>query len=270
MIDRTFCHLTGLRRASEERLWQRGVLSWDDWMCNGYTAVSPAKAERIREQLADSRQALTTGDVDYFLKRLPAADRPRLFADFADQTAFVDIETDGLHEGARITTVALYQAGTVRVFIRGYDLEEFPNAVSKAGMLVTYFGTRFDLPILRQEFRLPFAQPHLDLCPTLHAWGHFGGLKTIEQQLRLAPRTVGALDGGDAVRLWHHYLSTNNREILAQLLRYNAWDVVNLVPLLSMSCGWSMASYPLPAYREFASPWLQPQELIAPWGTVAL
>ena len=66
-----------------------------------------------------TRQALLARDAGHFLTRLPVAERPRVLGDFAAETGYLDIETDGLYEGARVTTVALFSQDGVRVFVRG-------------------------------------------------------------------------------------------------------------------------------------------------------
>ncbi|OGV64088.1 MAG: hypothetical protein A3K19_06055 [Lentisphaerae bacterium RIFOXYB12_FULL_65_16] len=269
MLTRSFCHFRGVKRDGERHLWRHGILGWDDVERGVPSGIlSPAKTASLREQVAVTRQALLARDAGHFLTRLPVAERPRVLGDFAAETGYLDIETDGLYEGARVTTVALFSQDGVRVFVRGQNLDRLPAAIEGLRLLVTYNGKRFDMPILQREFGQEFGVPHLDLCPVLHAWGHYGGLKAIERRLGIAGRTTGGLDGNDAVLLWQHYVEQGDAEALRLLLRYNASDVLTLEPLAWKAWRWAMDGYPLqlpvPPSR------LCPNHLQTPWGSLAL
>jgi uncharacterized protein YprB with RNaseH-like and TPR domain len=103
-------------------------------------------------------------------------------------------------------------------------------------MLVTFFGTGFDLPMLSRRFPdLAFDQLHVDLCHALRRLGYRGGLKKVEVDLGLvrAPETRG-LSGWDAVRLWREHRA-GSREALELLLAYNREDVLNMRELLAIA-----------------------------------
>ena len=55
----------------------------------------------------------------------------------------------------------------------------------------------------------------------------YGGLKRVEEQLDIQRRTRG-IDGMEAMRLWHRYETTQDREAFMALLEYNREDVLNL------------------------------------------
>ena len=102
-------------------------------------------------------------------------------------------------------------------------------------MLVTFFGTGFDLPFIRRTFpKLEMPQMHVDLCYLLRKLGYRGGLKKIETQLGIGrtSETTG-LSGMDAVRLWYQYLG-GSQKALETLLTYNAEDVRNMSDLLAI------------------------------------
>jgi uncharacterized protein YprB with RNaseH-like and TPR domain len=97
-------------------------------------------------------------------------------------------------------------------------------------MIVTFFGSGFDVPMLQKRFRdVKFDQIHLDLCPTLRRLGFRGGLKSIEKQVGIArvEETQG-LTGFDAIKLWNRYLRNRDDSALETLIAYNREDVVNL------------------------------------------
>ena len=51
-----------------------------------------------------------------------------------------------------ITCVGLSDGTTVEAFVRGDNLMDFPDAIRRFDMLVTYNGLCFDVPVLRRAF----------------------------------------------------------------------------------------------------------------------
>lgn len=154
----------------------------------------------------------------------------RAFPDFRDSCVYLDIETDGGQSGDSVTMVGLYDGKDFKCLVKGDNLENFRDVISKYSMVVTFFGSGFDLPILQKRFLgLRFDQIHIDLCPTLRRVGMKGGLKKIENQLGIyrSAETVG-LNGYDAVLLWRRYERNRDDSALERLIAYNREDVVNL------------------------------------------
>ena len=111
-------------------------------------------------------------------------------------------------------------------------MEALPAAVRPAKLLVTFNGSRFDLPFLRKAFpRFGLDLIHMDLLHPLRRLGFAGGLKSIEEEMGISrsDETTG-LRGIDAIRLWHAY-ERGDDDALDLLLAYNMEDVVNLEPL---------------------------------------
>ena len=233
MLIHTFCHLKGLSRSAEERLWSRGIMTWDDYeRCRGGGVFSERKNEEVLMQLRESRQAFERGDAGYFLDGLPPADRVRVFPHFRDQIAYLDIETTGLNSSDEITTIALYDGASVKTYVKGRNLSEFPRDAASAGLLVTFNGERFDLPFLRMAFGEDFDQPHLDLYPVLKALGYRGGLKACEKALEVERQVPADIDGKEAARLWRRYSTEGDEFALSLLIAYNSQDVLSLEQLL--------------------------------------
>ena len=245
MLTKTFIGLAGLGQKAELALWRQGILDWNQ-ACRAYSLpLSPRKAEDLLAAIRQGRVAMKSGLAGWFFQRLPQAHRARALVDFADRTAFVDIETTGLSRQDEITTIAVYLAGRMHLFVRGINLEQLLGLLPSVQIIVTFNGTRFDLPFLRRTFGLPFEQAHLDLMPALRAYGYRGGQKRIEHSLGLTrPGKTGGLDGNDAVRLWKGYLS-GNRSCLKKLLYYNAEDAWKLALLAERCFVFSAEYYPI-------------------------
>ncbi len=233
MLRQTFLHVPGVSYRTEERLWQSGVASWDDVLEDRMPAVPPHLRSVLGEEITRSQEALRRGRYRYFTVRLPQREHWRAWPEFRDAVAYLDIETTGLDIGRdAVTVVGVYDGRRKRSFIQGENLEELPAALERVRLLVTFNGSRFDVPFLRRAFpRMRLDQLHLDLMNPLHRLGYWGGLKRIERRLgiRRSDETAG-MGGFDAVRLWHAYVNGDD-DALDVLVAYNREDVVNLEPL---------------------------------------
>ncbi len=233
MLERTFLHIPGVGAQTERALWSAGCHSWSD-LAGGLDRYSCGTAARddVARHLAMSQQAYADGHHQYFARALGTSEAWRAWPEFRDRCVYLDIETDGGQSGNAITTIGLYDANGFTALVRDVDLGNFPDLISRYSMVVTFFGTGFDLPMLQKRFgTVRFDQIHLDLCPTLRKLGLKGGLKSIEKQLGLSRgEDTDGLTGMDAIRLWRQY-QRGNRKSLETLIAYNREDVVNLETL---------------------------------------
>lgn len=233
MLRQTFLHVPGVGYRTEERLWRSGIASWDDVGTDRMAWVSPHLRDVLADEIARSEAALRGGRYRYFTLRLPLREHWRVWPEFRDAVAFLDIETTGLDIGRdALTVVGVYDGRRKRSFVRGENLEELPAALDRARLLVTFNGSRFDVPFLRRAFpRMRLDQLHLDLMNPLHRLGYWGGLKKIERRLGIerSDETAG-LSGFDAIRLWAEY-EAGDEDARDRLVAYNLEDVVNLEPL---------------------------------------
>lgn len=180
----------------------------------------------------ESERRLAKRDHAFFAAWLPTAERWRAYGDFREDAAYLDIETTGLNwSGDLITLVGVSDGLRFRTYIRGVDLDELATDLRRFKVLVTFNGTHFDLPVMRNAF--PYLPPllHVDLQYPLRRLGYRGGLKLIERRLGLErPDDVRGLTGSDAVKLWRRY-ERGDEEGLDALIEYNRQDVENLRPL---------------------------------------
>lgn len=236
MLTQTFVHIRGIGYSTERRLWERGISDWDAFLTlprAERTQLARSRGEDVEALVACSRERLAAGDWRFFAKRLPPREHWRAVPQFRERILFLDIETDGGLAGESVTVIGAHDGRRLHQFVRGRNLAEFAELAAEAQLLVTFFGSRFDLPLLRLAFpQLALDALHVDLCPTLRRLGLRGGLKAIERQLGFvrSDETAG-LTGWDAVRLWSDYRRGRDGA-LATLLRYNAEDVENMRPLL--------------------------------------
>jgi uncharacterized protein YprB with RNaseH-like and TPR domain len=236
LLEATYLHAQGIGRATELRLWQAGARDWNTYLAASDTSWPLTRAQRalLTPTVLESKQRLEAEDFRWFAERLPASEQWRAVPSFGHRLAFVDIETNGGMGADDLTVVGVFDGWRMRQYVRGQNLEQFPEALEDAAILVTFFGTGFDLPFLRRAFpHVPFPQMHVDLCFMLKKLGYRGGLKHIETQFGIQRSSdTRGLSGWDAVRLWREYRK-GRRSSLDTLLAYNAEDVRNMAVLLS-------------------------------------
>jgi len=233
VLTRTFCHLSGVGLNTERALWEAGCTAWDD-LIEGRSATGRARSvESLRREAVRSKDRLGRRDAAFFGRSLPSGQQWRLFEEFRDSVAYVDIETTGLGDADdHITSIALYDGAQVRHYVYGQNLDEFPGDLERYGMIVTYNGKCFDVPWLERHFYTRFELAHVDLRYVLASLGLRGGLKNCERQMGLDRGELDGVDGFFAVLLWREYERTGNPRVLDTLLAYNVQDVLNLEPLM--------------------------------------
>ena len=125
MLCHTFQHIPGLGERRERALWRRGISTWDDLLAP--PAQRPAALLHDAQAIIHlSQEALRQGNIYFFAQLLPVREHWRLYGDFQDATAYLDIETGPLglwptgHHGHR----PLRRAG-VSSFVRGDNLHTF-------------------------------------------------------------------------------------------------------------------------------------------------
>lgn len=230
MLEHTFCHIQGIGHSGEQKLWDRGILSWTDLLARP-GAVPRVSEHEVVSVLEQSRQALNDEPL-YFIKRLKHGDRWRLFPHFRDRVGYIDIETTGLGPGCDITTISLYDGNQVRTYVNGINLDDFVEDVADIGVFISFNGLSFDIPIIEHYFRIELRQAHLDLRYVLSRMGFKGGLKKCERQLGINRGSLDGIDGSFAVLLWREYERTGSEQALETLLAYNIEDTVNLERLM--------------------------------------
>lgn len=238
MLRSTFLHLPGIGYVTEAQLWRSGVRDWTALRQLAELPGVPAdRRTAIDRMLDDGEAALRERNAEWFARRLPTAERWRMYPEFRDLTAFLDIETTALtpQEGI-VTVVGVHGGGATRAFVAYDDLEELPAYLQKFRLVVTFNGQLFDLPFLEARFPyIRFPPAHIDLRFLLRRLGITGGLKRIERELGLGDRSgVEGIGGLDAVRLWEE-ARRGVPGALAKLVDYNRADAVNLEPLLDFA-----------------------------------
>ncbi|MFE8598695.1 ribonuclease H-like domain-containing protein [Archangium violaceum] len=233
MLRRTFQLIPGVGPWKEKDLWARGIQTWDDFPGNG-SVLGQKLDEGARRRLALAREALERRDLKGLAAMVPPREHWRLYPEFARDAVYFDIETDGKQEQAP-TVVALFDDSGLRVFIQGRNMDELPEAMAERRLWVTFNGSCFDVPVLREYFgkRFPTPDAHIDLRFVCRRLGMGGGLKELEDKLGLGrPPHMKGVNGWDAVLLWRAYLARGDVEALRFLVEYNLYDSFQLRSLM--------------------------------------
>jgi len=218
-------------------LWRQGCVDWETYLAHpNEFRVGTAARETLQRELERSQEALADRNHQYFAKKLGQMEAWRAWWDFRDTCAYLDIETAGGRAPSAVTVIGLHDAQGFHAYVKGENLENFRSDYSQYNLVVTFFGTGFDVPVLQKRFKdVPFDQLHIDLCFHLKKLGYKGGLKKIEKDFEIIrPVEIAGMNGYDAVLLWRRWLR-GDQEALDLLVEYNKADCVNLETLAERS-----------------------------------
>jgi uncharacterized protein YprB with RNaseH-like and TPR domain len=236
MLKNTFLHISGVGIKTEQRFWESGIHTWDDFTSNCPIWLSKPRLDTIATCLEESKRQFKNGNLGYFSNLLPANQQWRFFPEFRDSAVYLDIETAGLKMwGFEITTISLYNGKSIFYYVNGQNLDDFLDEIRKYSVIVTYNGKSFDIPFIESHFGIKLNQAHIDLRYVLASLGYTGGLKGCEIQLGIDRGDLRNLDGYFAVLLWYDYLHNGNEKALETLLAYNIQDVLSLEHLMVIS-----------------------------------
>lgn len=236
MLRNTFLHIRGVGPRTEQLLWDAGLYDWQAALSTDAVPIARIRHHYLVSALHESMARLAAGDAYHFGAALPASELWRIFPEFRDSVAYVDIETTGLGgPGDYITTIALYDGHSVRTYVQGQNLHDFCRDIQHYCLLITYNGKSFDVPFLRSDLGLSIEHAHIDLRYVLASLGYRGGLKGCEVQLGIDRGDLVDLDGFFAVLLWRDYERNRNHRALETLLAYNVLDVINLETLMVLA-----------------------------------
>jgi len=242
MIEHTFQIIPSVGAKKEMSIWESGILSWDDFLsgnCAG--CVRPALKEKGDGILSQASELLDEGEALALADMMPKREHWRMYDRFKQDAAYLDIETDGLSRDALVTVVTVHRPGCTTTLTEGIDLTgpALSEALEGAKMLVTYNGSCFDVPVLRNSYpEVDFDLPHFDLRFAAKKLGHTGGLKPLEIEMGITrAEEIEGVDGLMAVRLWKHWVKNGDRDALEILTEYNRADTVNLETIAGIIYG---------------------------------
>ncbi len=253
MIEHTFQMLPSVGRKKEAALWESGVRDWDEFLSSGSVAGIKSK-ERCDSVLMQAAELLDDGEAALLGDMIPRGEHWRMFDRFKDDAAYLDIETDGLSRDALVTVVTVHRKDRTCTLTEGIDLDasSLADALEGAKILVTFNGSCFDVPVLRNSFpEVDFDLPHYDLRFAARKVGYRGGLKPLEIEMGVSrPDEIEGVDGAMAVRLWHQWTRHDDRDALDILTEYNRADTVNLETIAERIYGRLVTDYAGYRWRE--------------------
>ena len=242
MIRNTFVLLPSVGPKKEKAIWESGVRTWDDFISSEkVAAMRPEAKEKGDVILTQAAELLDDGDCGALADMVPKGEHWRLFGDFRDDAKYLDIETDGLSRDALVTVVTFHSPKETVTLTEGIDLspETLSDALDGAKILVSFNGSCFDVPVLRNSFpEVDLDIPQFDLRFASRKVGYRGGLKPLEIDMGIRrPDEIDGMDGADAVRLWKAWERHDDRDALDMLVEYNRADTVNLEKIADVIYG---------------------------------
>jgi uncharacterized protein YprB with RNaseH-like and TPR domain len=240
VIRHTFSLLNGIGEKLERNLWERGILTWDDFIKNPeIEGISPERKSAYDSLLTHASIELEVGNAEYFARILKRSEHWRLFKVFGADAVCLDIETNGLvpGSGGYATVVGLYDGRDSRCLVRGENLsvDALNKALTGYKCLITFYGAAFDVPFLMRTMPgVKFNIPHFDLCFAARKVRMEGGLKKLEEKLGIVrEESVQGMTGYDAVKLWQQ-AKRGSSEAMRLLRIYNMEDTRHLLDIASV------------------------------------
>ena len=254
MLEQKFCHIKGVSEAGEQKLWAAGFDSWEK-VLEGNLPFGGALSDRVRQGAEVSLKHFERQNPLYFYHALPTNQLWRMFPAFRNKIAYLDIETTGLGSpGDYITTIVVYDGESIYSYVQDQNLGAFRYDIQNYDLLVTYNGITFDVPFIRNQFKIPMKQSHIDLRYVLGSLGYKGGLKSCERQLGIDRKELTDVDGFFAVKLWWDHLNNGNEGALQTLLAYNTVDVIDLELLMVITYNMKLKGTPFEELMQLQDP----------------
>lgn len=229
MLRMTFQRLLrGVSANREAKYWGQGIFSWED--LERHLIPQDSLFEDQEHLFAKARASLEARDAAYFANILDRREYYRIPLSFPEKTLFLDIETTGLSRYYDvITLVGWFYQGKYNSFILGEDEQPLRAALGDACVIVTFNGSMFDLPFLRESFvNLPIPPVHIDLRFLAKRLSLSGGQKAIEDEIGFKrPSHLVEIKGESAPILWHRY-RRGDLEALKLLIEYNYCDILGM------------------------------------------
>lgn len=241
MIRNSYIFLPGISEKGEQNIWNQGIRSWDDFLSiKEIKGISKARKIKYDYMIKEARSKLNEDDSSYFCDKLESKEMWRLYNFFKEDAVFLDIETSGVESGAYITIIGLFDGINTKVMVRNMnlDFDNLREELKKYKIIVTFNGSRFDIPFLSKKcFDLFPDIPQIDLRTMCSKAGLKGGLKDIERELgvKRQNKIVERMYGGDPFLLWRMFLGSGDDHYLRLLVEYNEEDCINLKQIANIS-----------------------------------
>ena len=122
MLTNTFIHIQSIGIKTEQKLWDLGIKDWNTPSDHLPIPIPAGRKYFLKKGIEKSKHNLDQYNPVYFSKRLPSNQSWRIFPEFRDSTAYLDIETTGLdHHYNSITTIALYDGQAIKTCVQSQN-----------------------------------------------------------------------------------------------------------------------------------------------------
>ena len=107
MLNYSFLHISSIGRKTEEKIWESGIRTTEEFVKSQTNSIPPSTREKIINHI--NMSGSNAEDPYHYYNHLPSSEQWRIFKRFQKYTAYIDIETTKLDTYRdKITTIALY------------------------------------------------------------------------------------------------------------------------------------------------------------------
>ena len=156
MIRHTFSILQGIGQKIEKRLWETGVLTWNDFLnASDISFIGIQKKNDFDSRLSTAQRQLEKANALYFTDAVKRSEHWRLFDVFKKDAVCLDIETNGFmpESGGYTTLVGVFDGYDYQCLMHGANLtpDNLSKLLSGYKYLITFYGAVFDIPFLKRS-----------------------------------------------------------------------------------------------------------------------
>lgn len=229
--------LPGVGTTTERMIWEQGVASWNKLInIDALRGISRRRLSTLQEIAADISARLEGGCKMDLMPLIPRAEQWRFLGEWNSVYAALDVECVSAGRDRTPVMISIQKGfSECTTLVRGDDLcwRSFSDALRGARIVITFNGSSFDLPILKEHgYRLPSRAVHIDLRRFCRRAGLYGGLKDIERTLGIGRRRELEFSTEEQVAyLWRIWERLGRCNALSLLQEYNQQDVKSLVLL---------------------------------------
>ena len=229
MINNCFLHLSNIGPKTIKKLYSLQYTTWESCLENPKDLpFKGEKRNKFLDELKVSYEHLQSEDISFFVNSFPQREHWRILWNFFNDAVFFDIETTDIFWQYGFTSVICALAKkNIYTYVYEENLDSFLDLIEESKLIVSFNGNSFDVPFLEKSFNIPFLNcPHIDIRWIAYHCGFKGGLKSIEQQLRIKRKNeIRDIDGEEAIRLFYEW---QDGDLIAKnrLIEYCTTDVI--------------------------------------------
>jgi len=236
MLENSLVLLPGVGIGTEDMLWRNGIHGLSQLQeAHAVKGISRRRLKLLQEKATDVLHDLDKCNYVRLANHMPGREMWRFLSLVNDRSIALDVESARFGRENKPVVLSLCSSdGKCMTLVRGDSLSwhRFDDLLRGADFIITYNGSSFDLPLLRQNGYRVDGPIHIDLRRYSRRANLMGGLKDIERCINISrPRYLEFSTSAQVSYLWRLWESRGCKNALDLLIAYNQQDARSLIPI---------------------------------------